>query len=87
VIDGPRVLPPRIDEVNEEGIPVCAPLKMADCYRFHSFRRPRLKLSEANAPCTVRPSSVNLRIVFFMAPITRSAVLFDLICNEDAFRL
>jgi len=131
------VLPPSIDEVYEEGIPVCAPLEMSDRYRFHSLRRPRLKLSDANdpraggqskrssknllhsnapglsiltdanlAPAEREPSipsilskscsdpqcsqfiqsSVNLRIVFVMAPITRGAVLFDLIRNEDAFR-
>jgi hypothetical protein len=50
VIDGPPVLPPSIDEVYEEGIPVCAPLEMPDRYRFHSLRRPRLKLSDANDP-------------------------------------
>src|SRR5207247_10532212 len=49
-IDGPPVLPPSIDEVYEEGIPVCAPLEMPDRYRFHSLRRPRLKLSDANDP-------------------------------------
>jgi len=37
VIDGPPVLPPSIDEVYEEGIPVCTPLEMPDRYRFHSF--------------------------------------------------
>jgi len=39
-----------IDEVYEEGIPVGAPLEMSDRYRFHSLRRPRLKLSDANDP-------------------------------------
>jgi hypothetical protein len=105
VIVGPPVLPPSIDEVYEEGIPVCAPLEMSDRYRFHSLRRPRLKLSDANDPraggqskCSSRNpfhsnapglsilTSVNLRIVLVMAPITWGAVLFDLIRNEDAFR-
>jgi hypothetical protein len=81
------VLPPRIDEVYEEGISVCAPLKISDRYRFHSLRRARPKLSDATPPAQFVQSCVNLRIVFVMAPITRSAVLFDLTCNEDAFRL
>ena len=34
--------------VYEEGIRVCAPLEMSDRYHFHSLRRPRLKLSDAN---------------------------------------
>jgi hypothetical protein len=42
------VLPPSIDEVYEEGIPVCALLEMPDRYRFHSLQRQGLELSDAN---------------------------------------
>ena len=50
VIDGPPVLPPSIDEVYEEGIPVCAPLECRIVIVFILLRRPRLNLSDANGP-------------------------------------
>src|ERR1700751_5787453 len=50
VIEWLPVLPPSVDVMYSEGIRVCAPLEMADRYRFHSLRRACLKLSDANDP-------------------------------------
>lgn len=44
------MLPASIDEVYEEGIPVCATLEMSDRYRFHYPQRPFLKRSDAKTP-------------------------------------
>ena len=47
---GHPVLPPSIDEVYEEGIPVCALLEMLDRYCFHSTPAPASKAFKRQRP-------------------------------------
>lgn len=58
------MLPPSIDEVYEEGIPVCATLEMSDRYRFHYPQQPCLKRSDAKTPHSGGQSKRSSRNLF-----------------------
>ena len=86
---GTRV-PPSIESV-WEGIPVCAPLEMPDRYRFHSLRRPRLKLSDAllmmfvSIVTSLRLLVLSIRLKVYLMGVVRGSSLVSSTKTASSF--